>query len=121
MNAIRKEGPHTGGFLLSEANGTLSRATGTVTGGAYLPGQVLGRISDSKRYTALNPNADDGSQEAAAIVYAAVDASAADQVATLIVRHGEVTGDALIWPAGITADQQNIAIDQLAERTLLVR
>ncbi len=118
---IKKEGPHTGGFLLSEGSGTISRATATVTGGAYLPGQVLGRISASNRYTALNPTATDGSQKATAILYGPVDASAADRAATLIVRQGEVIADALIWPDGMGEDQKNIAIDQLAQRMLLVR
>lgn len=118
---IKTEGPHTGGFLFSEANGSLSRDKGWVTGGHYNPGQVLGHIPASNRYTALDPNATDGSQKAAAILYAAVDASEADQEATLIMRHGEVKAELLIWPVGMAADAVNIAIAQLAANALVVR
>lgn len=83
---------HTAEFLVSEASGTRSREMVTIdaAAAALLPGQVLGKITASGKYVAYNNGAVDGSEVAAAILYSAVPDSAADQKATVIVRHAEV-------------------------------
>ena len=53
------EATRAGEFLLSEANGTRSRESVTVTGGSYPAGQVLGKVTASGKYatTAMPPTA----------------------------------------------------------------
>ena len=80
-----------GEFLVSEANGTRSREAITVTGGPYLPGQVLGKITASGKYTAYTGGASNGTETAAGVLYAAADGSVADVSAVAIVRDAEVS------------------------------
>lgn len=86
------EGLHTGEFIVSEANGTRSREEVTLAAAAAaLPvGQVLGKITASGKYAAYNNGAVDGTEVAAAILYAAAADSAADQKVTVVVRDAEV-------------------------------
>ena len=82
---------HEGGFIVSEANNTRSREQVTVSQGQVLgAGAVLGRLTASGEYVAYDNAAADGSESAAAILYGPVDATAADVVATAIVRDAEV-------------------------------
>lgn len=95
---------HDGGFLVSEANGTRSREQITVEGGqgVLVAGTVLGQIADNEKYVALDPDATDGSADAAAILYGQVDTgsggTAADIQAVAIVRDAEVNNSELTWP-----------------------
>lgn len=73
------------------------------------------------KYTALAPAGTDGSQIAAGMIYATIDATSADTRATFFVRDGEVNGNLLTWPNGITTAQKAIAKDQLKHRGILVR
>lgn len=93
--ATLSEGFHDGEFLLSEANGNRSREVVTLTGGPYVAGQVLGKITASGKYTEYDNGASDGTQAAAAILYAAADGSAADVQATVIIRDAEISSSAL--------------------------
>lgn len=68
----------------------------------------------SGKYRALNPAGLDGSQNAAAVLFDAVDAAAGDKPGVAVVRHAEVNGEELEWPAGITSDQKTAAIKRLA-------
>jgi|SRR5690554_5402896 len=86
------EATRAGEFLLSEANGTRSRASITVTGGAYPAGQVLGIVTASGSYAAYDDTAEDGTEVAAGVLYDAVDASTADATGVAIVRDAEVKG-----------------------------
>uniref|UniRef100_Q31HU6 Head decoration protein n=1 Tax=Hydrogenovibrio crunogenus (strain DSM 25203 / XCL-2) TaxID=317025 RepID=Q31HU6_HYDCU len=84
---------HAGEFILSEGNGHISREVITVvTGQADIlyPGQVLGKITASGKYTPYDVNATDGSETAAAVLYDKVDATAADVNAVAIVRLAEL-------------------------------
>jgi len=83
---------HAGEFIVSEANGTRSREEITVAAAAAaLPaGQVLGKITASGLYVAYSNVAADGSEVAAAILYAPLADSAADQNAAVITRDAEV-------------------------------
>ena len=120
MSKMKTEGPYTAEFLLTEANGQRSRDSATLTGGQYAPGQVLG-LKSSGEYAAYNPTASDGTQNAAAVLYGAVDAQDADQLGTIIARDAEVIASQLIWPDTITESQKTAALSQLAEQGIIAR
>ncbi|QRQ86255.1 head decoration protein [Cupriavidus oxalaticus] len=86
------EGKHTGEFLLSEGNGSISREEVTIAAaaGALVPGTVMGKISASGKYVAYNNAAADGSEVAAAVLYAGAPDLAVDQQAVVIARQAEV-------------------------------
>ncbi|WP_278366875.1 MULTISPECIES: head decoration protein [Marinobacter] len=95
---MKTETTRAGEFLVSEANGKRSRETITVTGGPYVAGQVLGKITASGKYTAYASGASNGTQTAAGVLYAAADGSSADVTAVGVVRDAEIdeallTGD----------------------------
>lgn len=75
----------------------------------------------TQKYKVLAPSGTDGSQFAAGILLADVDASAADAKCAVITRQTEVHGNELLWPGGITAAQQDLAVAQLAARRIIVR
>ena len=108
------EATHTAGFILSEANGALSRDEVTILSGQDLQaGAVLGKVTASGKYRAVQPAGVDGSQTAVAILYGAVDASSADTPGTVINRDAEVRTDDLVWPGGTTANQKATALAEL--------
>lgn len=72
-------------------------------------------------YKKLNLTGTDGSQIASAVLYADVDASAADAAGVGLVRACEVKKDSLVWPSGITTDQKNAAIVDLSNVGIIVR
>ena len=110
-----QEGRYAGEFIVSEGNGTISRESITVLSGEILEaGAVLGKVTASGKYKALDPAATDGSQVAVGILYDAVDASAADAEGVAIVRIAEVNAAELVWPDGITPTEQTTALAQLA-------
>ena len=82
------EGQHAGGFLVWEVLRDFTRETVTIASGAgsLEPGSVLGKITTGGKYTRLAPAATNGSQTPAAILWAAVDASAADAPGVVILR-----------------------------------
>lgn len=86
------EGKHTGEFLLSEGNGSISREQVVIssTAGAMVPGTVVGVITATGEYAAYSNAASDGTQTAAGILYAAAPDLAVDQRAVVITRHAEV-------------------------------
>jgi hypothetical protein len=92
------EGKHTGEFLVSEANGTRARATGTVLSGQNLEvGELVGIETASGKYVAYNPaNTIVGSGTIAGIAFASVDATGGDVAnQVFIVRDAEVRGSDL--------------------------
>jgi len=118
------EGRHAAEFMVSEGNGHISRETVTVTGGNYEAGTVLGKITvaaGSGKYTQHDPAAANGSQIAAAVLFANVDASDADKQAVAIVRMAEVNGGALEWKTGITTNEKTAAAAALAGAFIIVR
>ena len=106
------EGNHTAEFILSEANGDRSRAQITVLSGENLAvGQVLGAVTASGKYVAYDETATDGSETAVAVLYADVDASAADAEGVAIIRDAEVSAAKLVWG---TADDAAGTVDLAA-------
>jgi hypothetical protein len=91
------EGKHTGEFILSEGNGTISREVVTIiaNSGALVDGTVLGKITASGKYAPYNNAHSDGTDLAAGILYGNLPASTADQKAVAFVRQCEVMSSAL--------------------------
>lgn len=110
------ESIRSGEFILSEGNGHISREEITVISGAGVleAGQILGKISASGKYTAYDDAATDGSEVAAGILYAQVDATSADAKALSVVRHAEVKS------AFLTGSDEN-AVADLAALQIIVR
>lgn len=75
----------------------------------------------SGKFTILAPAAVDGSQVAAGILVAAVDASAADVACVNLARYAEVNTNELTWPGGITAGQRATATAQLQAAGIVIR
>ena len=104
------------------ATASISRETITVLSGETLEaGAVLGKVTASGKYKALDPAAVDGSEAAAGVLYDAVDASAADAEGVAIVRLAEVNAAELVWPAGITGGEQTTALGELAALNIIAR
>ena len=76
-------------------------------------GTVLGMVTASGKYEALQVAASDGPQVASAILLEKVDAQAADVSAVALTRIATVVAQALIWPAGISAGEKATALSQL--------
>lgn len=122
MNQKFTEPRHPGEYILSEASGTRSKEQATlVSGNNLVAGAVLGVITASGKYTELDPDASDGSEVAAGVLYAAVDASAADADCVVHVRDCEVIGGVLTWPTGITTPEQTQAESELAAAGIIIR
>ncbi len=81
---------------------------------ASVVGQVLGKITASGKYTQVAPAASDGSQNAAAVLLVAADASAADVVAVAVTRGPAILkSGGLAWTSGMTGTQKTTALGQL--------
>ncbi len=75
----------------------------------------------SGKYVQFNQDATNGSQHAAGILFAPVDATSADQTAVAIVRQAEVAAAALVWPADIEAAEKTAALAELAALNIIAR
>lgn len=119
---VLTEGKRAADFIVSEANGARSRDVITIAQSAALqPGTVLGKITATAKYVALDPAANTGAETAAGILYAAADATGADVRQTAILRDAEVNGAELAWPDGITAGQKTAAVADLAALGIIIR
>ncbi|WP_419832781.1 head decoration protein [Endozoicomonas atrinae] len=120
--SVKTESVYTGEFLVSEGNNTISCEQVPLAANlTMMPGTVVGKASADGIYSPLDPAADDGTQNAAGILYAGkvTDASGGDGV--IIARLAEVVDSLLIWPAGITDEQKATAVDQLAGLDIILR
>lgn len=110
------------GFLISEANGTLSRDEVVIAPSQTLEaGQVLARNSNTGYFVKLNPSGDNGTNVAVGILCAPIATDTAVAKATIISRYAEVDSKYLVWPDGITDNQKATAISQLATRGIILR
>ncbi len=106
---------HAGAFILSELDGHGSRDNVTVVSGQNLnAGAIVGKITSGGKYAAYNNQASDGTQAAAGILYAAVDASAGDEPGVIINMDAEVNGHLLDWGTETGADTTAGTADLLA-------
>lgn len=113
-------------FLISEANGTLSRETITVAQGANLAaGTILAMNTATGKYVAVDPNTNESTGTAAGILFDAVDATDADAEGVAIVRLAEVNSLAIVWPDGINElqnePQKYGILSDLLDRYIAVR
>lgn len=117
------EGLNLGDLLKYEAPNLYSRDQLTVAAGQNLVlGAVVGIDTLTEKVKALDPAATDGTEVAAGILTAAVDATLIDRPdGVAITRHAVVADHALTWPVGITAPQKAAAIAQLKALGVLVR
>jgi hypothetical protein len=117
------EAPRSLEFLVREFDKLFNRETGVLISGQNLQaGAVLGRITASGKYTALAPTASDGSQNAAAILLEATDASTGDKPAALLVRGPAVVSQAnLIFAPAVTGPQKTTAYGQLTALGIVPR
>ena len=118
------EGKHAGGFLVWEVLRDYTRETISVASGAgkLEPGTVLGKITTGGKYTGLAPAATNGSQNAAGILWAGVDASAADAPGVVVLRGPALVNQhELVWPDGATEAQITAATTALAALGIILR
>jgi hypothetical protein len=118
------EGKHAGGFLTWEVLRDYTRETVTLASGAgnLAPGSVLGKITTGGKYTVLTPGATNGSQNAAGILWAAVDATDADALGVVLVRGPAIVNrHEIIWPEGATEAQIATATTALAALGIILR
>lgn len=122
MPSTFTEPMRTGEYIVSESNGSRSREVAVLIAGQNLKaGTVLGKITTGGKLTQHAPAASDGSQNAVAILYANVDATAADRSVTITARDTEVNGLCLTWASGINGTQQNAGIAALLVLGIIVR
>ena len=118
------EGKHAGGFLVWEVLRDYTRETVTIASGAgkLEPGTVLGKITTGGKYTVLTPAATNGSQNAAGILWAGVDASAADAPGVALLRGPAIVNrHEIVWPEGVTEAQITTATTALASLGIILR
>ncbi|WP_287885088.1 head decoration protein [Paracoccus sp. (in: a-proteobacteria)] len=118
------EGKHAGGFLVWEVLRDYTRETVTIASGAgkLEPGTVLGKITTGGKYTVLAPAATNGSQNAAGILWAGVDALAADAPGVVVLRGPAIVNrHEIVWPAGATEAQITAATTALAALGIILR
>ena len=120
--AARMESVHTGEFLVSEGNNSISREQ--IELGAdltLLAGTVLGRNTATNVYSPLDTTADDGRQMAAALLYSNVTTDATGGEAVAITRTAEVDQSLLGWPEAITDTEKDTAIAELSTLGVILR
>ena len=118
------EGKHAGGFLIWEVLRDFTRETVTLASGAgkLAPGTVLGKITTGGKYTGLAPGATNGSQNAAGILWGAVDAIDADALGVVILRGPAIANrHEIIWPEAATEAQITTATTALAALGIILR
>lgn len=118
------EGKHTGGFLIWETLRDCTRETITLALGAgkLAPGTVLGRITTGGKYTLLTPGATNGSQNAAGILWADVDATEVDAPGVVILRGPAIANrHEIVWPEAATEAQITTATTALAALGIILR
>ena len=118
------EGKHAGGFLIWEVLRDYTSETVTLASGAgkRAPGTVLGKITTGGKYTALAPAATNGSQNAAGILWGAVDATDADALGVVILRGPAIVNHhEIIWPDGASEAQITAATTALTTIGIILR
>lgn len=111
---------YTAEFLVSEANGKLSRDNETVTVAASTTlraGHVLAKLSGTGKYVEYDNAGTDGSQIAAGILYtgelANATVGAVDYDAVVINLNAEVVLTNLSWFSGASAGDKTAALADL--------
>lgn len=122
--SVKTETRRAGDFVLSEANGNLSRDEVTVAEGVLVPGTVLAKLTATGEYVQLAAVAEDpvtGSEVAAALLHGHADATDAAVPGVAYTRLTEVRDDMLVWPAGISEPNKTAALLALASSHIVAR
>lgn len=121
--ATYTEATNLGDLLKREFEPIYNRESGTLIAGQNLKlGAVVGKITANGKYTAVAPSASDGSQTAAAVLLADVDATSEDKKTNFLVRGPVVASSSyLVWPDGATTNQKAAATAQLAALGIVAR
>ena len=89
---MKIESMHAGEFLLSEGAGDISReAINVAAGPALEPGQILGLATATSEFAPYQPTAEDGTENAVAILYGPLGESDVARRGRAIVRLAEVS------------------------------
>ncbi|NVZ60287.1 MULTISPECIES: head decoration protein [Pseudomonas] len=89
---MKTESMHAGEFLLSEGAGNISREAINVAAGAALePGQILGLVTLTGEFAPYKPTAEDGTENAIAILYGPLGESDVPRRGRAVVRLAEVS------------------------------
>lgn len=119
--AMKMEPVHTGEFLVSEGNNSISREVIMLGANIDLaPGTVLGKTA-AGIYSQLDPAAADGTEVAAGVLYAAHTTDESGGQAVIIARLAEVVDSLLVFPEGISDEDKATALDQLAAIDIIAR
>ena len=119
---VMTESVHTGEFLLSEGNLNISRELIELAPNLnLLSGTVLGKDTTNTIYKPLDPDASDGTQMAAGILWDHKVTDATGGEGVLIARLAEVDQERLIWPDGITDEQKATAVSELETLDIILR
>lgn len=100
---------------------TLADATDFAAGDTAFIDVAIADPADVGKYTQFDPDATDGSQHFAGVLYEGVDASENDVAATVHVRDCEVNGLALTWIDEIEDEEKAAAIAEAAALGVIVR
>lgn len=121
---ILTEGPRKAGFMLSEANDYRSRDMVELTVGAdetIVAGTILGKITASGKYVAQLDASADGSETAAAVLFADASGDSEDLEVTVIARDAEVIGADLTYDPAADATEKAATDAALATVGIIVR
>lgn len=102
-----------GGLTFTVADGATDFSAGE--------GFTITVAAGSGKYREYDPVNTDGSQTAAAVLFAAVDAATADRPGVAIVRDAEVNAAELSWFTNATTDQKAAGLAQLAVAGIIGR
>ena len=93
---------------------------GTMTAGDYYNIVVANQSAVTGLYSLCDPTAVDGTQNPAAVLVQAADASSTTATALALVRLGEIKTTNLTWKTGISAAQKTALLNQLKTTKLIV-
>lgn len=120
---VFKEGFHRGEFLVSEANGSLSRDVITLAQRSisYSSGQVVSFVTASNKYVAYDETGAGDVKNARAVLFDNVDATAGDVQAVAITRNAEVNKLALAFQPNATNAGIAAAYASLGQFNIIAR
>lgn len=103
--ATELRGP--GLFIATEANGSISREEVQLSEDQDLrAGTILGQVEATGEYVQVDPDANDGSEVAKAILYRATKTAVGEtKFEVVIARHAEVVATELVYPDGADAGE----------------
>lgn len=120
MSTVFSEPIYLGDLLKFEEDNRYSRDLITVAAGQNL---VLGTVlaMTNGQAVAFNPNATDGSETVVGVLLDDVDATLAATESIMVSRNALLSDRYVVWPAGITSQQQAAATAALNALGVVIR